>query len=172
MSWSETDLLSANPQALTRLTTVAGTAQLLTDIGPIYARDLRIIDDTLGMQGRVLIEDVKKLPRAQDFGAVCDGGSRPVTQWYVGGARDRGYANLTALKVDYPHVTSATDEIDWAAAQLAINTYNSVGIYGTLRTNRALALAGTPKLVYGLGKNLSTVTTNQANHALVSITGN
>ena len=171
MAWSESDILDANPVAFNRLLTIAGTAQVLTDIGPVYARDLNIIDAVAAMSGRILVEDVRKLPRAQDFGAVCDGTSRPVSQWFAGGARDRGYANLAALQVDFPHVTSSTDEIDWAAAQAALNTYNSVGLFGTIRTNKALDLSGTPKIIAGLGKNTSTLITDSVNLPFITISG-
>lgn len=56
----------------------------------------------------------------QTFGAIGDGTSHPVSQWLKGGAHDRGYADLSALKVDYPHVVGLTDEIDWAALRKAV----------------------------------------------------
>lgn len=171
MAWSEADVLDANPVAVNRLLTIAGTAEVLTDIGPVYARDLNIIDAIAAMSGRVLVEDVRKLPRAQDFGAVCDGSSRPISQWFVGGARDRGYANLAAVQVDFPHVTSSSDEIDWAAAQAALNAYNSVGLFGTVRTNKSLDLSGTPKIIGGLGKNASTLITSSVNLPFITISG-
>lgn len=60
------------------------------------------------------------------YGAVGDETSRPVSQWFTGGARSRGYANLAALQVDYPKVTSASDEIDWAAIQKALDVASQV----------------------------------------------
>lgn len=66
------------------------------------------------------------------WGAVGDNTSRPVSQWFTGGARARGYANLAALQVDYPHVTSSTDEIDWAATQKCINVLAATTYGGTV----------------------------------------
>ncbi len=171
MAWSETDILEADPVAFARLLVVSGTAQVLTDVGPAYARDLRVIDDVSGMFGRTLVDSLRAMPRAQDFGAVCDGGSRPVSQWFAGGARDRGYANLAALQVDFPHVLSSTDEIDWAAAQAALNTYGAVNLSGVIRVNRSLQLSGAAKLITGQGRNLTTFVTSSVNLPFITITG-
>lgn len=68
------------------------------------------------------------------FGAVGDGVYRPVSDWYtVGSSQYRGYADLAAVQVDYPHVTSATQSVDWAGIQAAVNTgkpaYATTGRY-------------------------------------------
>lgn len=49
-------------------------------------------------------------------------GTNPVTAPPFGGS----YANLAAVQVDFPHVTSTNDSIDWAAAQLAFNRIGDV----------------------------------------------
>lgn len=81
----------------------------------------------------------------EDFGAVGDDTDHLVSEWLVGGTRDRGYANLAAIQVDFPHVTALTDQIDWAAMQAAIN--NAAGaagkvvyLSGKYRVNRGLVL--------------------------------
>ena len=58
----------------------------------------------------------------KDFGAIGDGVLRPVSDWYTpGSAIYRGYANLAAVQVDYPHVSVSTQSVDWAAIQKACN---------------------------------------------------
>lgn len=49
----------------------------------------------------------------KNFGAIGDGGSHPLST---------RYATLAAAQADYPFVTVLTDEIDWAAAQAAVNS--------------------------------------------------
>ena len=70
---------------------------------------------------RKALDKLRESVTPEDFGAVGDGTDRPVSDWLVGGARDRGYANLAAIQVDYPHVTALTESLDWAAFQQAIN---------------------------------------------------
>lgn len=48
----------------------------------------------------------------RDFGAVFDGSSHPLSDYY---------STIGAAQVVYPHATSLTNEIDWAATQAAIN---------------------------------------------------
>ncbi|VVO11881.1 tail fiber domain-containing protein [Pseudomonas fluorescens] len=58
----------------------------------------------------------------KDFGAIGDGVYHPVSDWYTKGfSAYRGYANLAAVQVDYPHVKLATDSIDWAAIQAGLD---------------------------------------------------
>lgn len=47
------------------------------------------------------------------YGAIGDGSSHPLST---------KYANLAAAQVIYPFATSLTNEIDWCAIQLAVNT--------------------------------------------------
>lgn len=70
----------------------------------------------------------------KDFGAIGDGTVHPVSEWYTPGfSAYRGYANLAAVQVHYPHVTSGSQSIDWAATQLAVNLRSLVdapeGVY-------------------------------------------
>lgn len=76
----------------------------------------------------------------RDYGAVCDGTSR---------ALSTVYATLAKAQEVYPAVTALTQELDWAAAQKALNTNpKSVGVRGTcviaqpLVAGSALDLAG------------------------------
>lgn len=50
-----------------------------------------------------------------EFGANADGTLHPVSEWLTGGAQDRGYADLAAIQVDYPHVSATTESTDFAA---------------------------------------------------------
>jgi len=66
----------------------------------------------------------------KDFGAIGEGTLHMVAEWHtIGAVKYRGYANLAAVQVDYPHVTSSTDTIDWAAIQQAVNTPNVYKLY-------------------------------------------
>ncbi len=79
----------------------------------------------------------------KDFGAIGDGKLYPVSDWCtVGSARYRGYVNLAAIQVDFPHVTSAGDSLDWTAIVAAQNAAASIGAKLTM-----------PKGTYMLGSN-------------------
>lgn len=56
--------------------------------------------------------------RARDFGAICDGVSHPLSS---------RYGSLAAAQAVYPAATALSDEIDWAAAQLAIDQRAATG---------------------------------------------
>ena len=62
------------------------------------------------------------------YGSVGKAQNIPVSDWYtIGSTYYRGYADLAAVQVDYPHVTSATNTVDWAAAQKALNVADQGG---------------------------------------------
>lgn len=71
-----------------------------------------------------------------DYGSAGKAQNIPVSDWYtIGSAYYRGYANLAAVQADYPHVTSASNTVDWAATQKACNEqkkHGSVKIVGCL----------------------------------------
>jgi len=50
--------------------------------------------------------------RVLDYGAVWDGSSHPLSGYFP---------TLAAARLIYPHAVALTDEIDWAAAQAAVN---------------------------------------------------
>lgn len=61
-----------------------------------------------------------QLINVKDFGAIGDGNYYPISDWYTSTSpRYRGYANLIAVKADFPFVSSTGDSIDWAAIQAA-----------------------------------------------------
>lgn len=152
MSWSESQLLSANPIVWTRQSALPYNAEVLTDLGPSWLGDLAFRLASLGAVSRKLKDVLTATPKPQDFGAVCDGSSRPVSQWLTGGARDRGYASLAAITADYPHVSSLSDEIDWAACQQSMSLHRILAANGTPVLNKPLALVGGPISVVGVSR--------------------
>lgn len=62
----------------------------------------------------------------KSYGAIGDGTLHTVAEWTVIGSRIY-YVSLEAIQVDYPHVTSLTDSIDWAATQKAVT--NNVAVH-------------------------------------------
>lgn len=80
---------------------------------------------------------------AKDFGAIGDNNYHPVSEWIIPGVRGR-FANLAALQVVYPHVTSTTDAIDWAGIQAALTRGAGQRIelgVGTFILNKTLIMA-------------------------------
>jgi hypothetical protein len=65
---------------------------------------------------------------AKDYGAIADGNSHPLSGYF---------GSLAAAQVVYPHATALTQELDWAASQMAINqaqpvkgvAYHPIGTY-------------------------------------------
>lgn len=94
----------------------------------------------------------------KDFGAIGDGTYHPVSEWIIPGVRGR-FANLAALQVVYPHVTSTTDAIDWAAIQAAFTRGAGQRVElgaGVFFTNKTLLMA--PNTVWdGLSRNRSII---------------
>ncbi|ODZ63184.1 hypothetical protein [Vibrio parahaemolyticus] len=56
---------------------------------------------------------IDNLISVQDWGAIGDGQSHPISEFFSG---------LAAAQMVYPHVTSMDDEIDWAAIQACVNS--------------------------------------------------
>lgn len=71
--------------------------------------------------GRTQQEINNALADVRSYGAVGDGVLHTVEEWTQLGSR-KYYPNLAAIQSDYPHVTSLSDSIDWAATQQAVNT--------------------------------------------------
>lgn len=59
-------------------------------------------------------EKMRENPTLSDFGAFGDGNLHTVSEWIVPGVKGR-YPNLEAVQFDYPHVTSVSDDANWAA---------------------------------------------------------
>ena len=54
----------------------------------------------------------------RDYGAIGDGSSHPLSDYY---------GNLADAQLFYPHATSLSDEMDWAALQAAANAATAAG---------------------------------------------
>lgn len=91
---------------------------------------------------------VQKKVTLKDYGAVGDGTSHPLSQFF---------ATLAEAQAIYPFVTSLSQEIDWAAAQLSLNTngiaYASEGTYFITEEVDVPDNA----YIYGDGQGLSTL---------------
>lgn len=62
----------------------------------------------------------------QDAGALGSDSAATVADWTILGS-SLYYPNLAAIQVDYPHVVSLSDTIDWAATQKVINDLSDNG---------------------------------------------
>ena len=67
----------------------------------------------------ILQRKTKWINVKEDFGAIGDGLSHPLSERYT---------TLAEAQQKYPHATSLSDEIDWCAIQGAINSISSDGI--------------------------------------------
>ena len=72
-----------------------------------------------GAVTRTVEDKLRESVSVRDFGAIADGNSHPLSS---------RYGNLTDAQLDYPHVTSLSQEIDWAAIQAAVDYAVSSGI--------------------------------------------
>jgi hypothetical protein len=106
--------------------------------------DALFAQNALGAAVRGFLHKLRETVSPEDFGAVGDGTDRPVSQWLSGGALDRGYADLAAIQVDYPHVALLTNSIDWAGFQAAIDYCQTSGkplrCSGNYAMNRGLEI--------------------------------
>lgn len=65
-----------------------------------------------GAYARTVEAKLREVISVKDFGAIGDGNQHPLSE---------RFATLAAAQVVYPHAVALTDQIDWAAAQAAIN---------------------------------------------------
>lgn len=104
--------------------------------------------------GRKLGDFVEDVITPYDFGAIGKNISAPVSDWYtIGSTNYRGYSNLAAVQVDYPHVTSASDYIDWAALQawwsdISQNRRRKASCDGEFVCNKGIANTNTPTSLF------------------------
>jgi hypothetical protein len=88
----------------------------------------------------------------QDFGAIADGASHPLSQ---------RYETLDMAQAVYPFVTTLTDEIDWAATQAAVNASRRVYVpLGTYVLNREVSGLANYTTVFGEGQGSRFVMTS------------
>lgn len=98
-----------------------------------------------GAQVRSISQKFQELPASpQDFGAVADGNSHPLSE---------KYSSLAAAQAVYPFATALTDELDWAATQAAVNASRRVYIpMGTYLLNREVSGLANYTCVFGEGQ--------------------
>lgn len=105
---------------------------------------------------RTVTDKLRDIVSVKDFGAIGDGTYHPVSEWYTPGfSAYRGYANLAEVQAKYPHVTAATDSIDYVAIQAADNYVAPLGgstswVPGVYVTSKTLILKAN---VIGSGKS-------------------
>lgn len=80
-------------------------------------------DATIGAAPITVAKALRETVSVWRHGAIGDGTYHPLTEWCTAGfTYYRGFANLAAIQVEYQHVTSLAQSIDWAACQSAANT--------------------------------------------------
>lgn len=85
---------------------------------PTLAGSVTFTQSGSGAVSRTAQAKMRDIISWKDFGAIGDNASHPLSGTY---------ASLGAAQADYPHATSLTQEIDWAAIQACINACNALG---------------------------------------------
>ncbi|UYW30152.1 hypothetical protein [Methylorubrum extorquens] len=99
-----------------KLTITPDTLQILGSGSTGDASGLSVLLSN-GFTARSLADRFTLIRTPEDFGAIADGQSHPLST---------RFPTLAAAKVLYPFVTSLAQEIDWAAAQAAVNAASQV----------------------------------------------
>lgn len=73
-----------------------------------------------GAQKRTIQSRLAETISVADYGAIGDGVAHTVAEWIIPGALGR-FASFSALQAAYPHVTSSSNSLNWAAFQAATN---------------------------------------------------
>ena len=77
----------------------------------------------VGYQARSAGDIFGDMANVKNLGAIADGNYYPVSDWYtIPAVHYRGFADLAAVQLEYPHVESASDSIDWVATQAAVES--------------------------------------------------
>lgn len=160
------DLVQGSTVLVTRGTTYAGSYWKIATADRIvfgtteieWTRSLTGTIDTLsflqagtGAAVRAALDKMRDIVNVKDFGAVGDGSSHPLSGYF---------SSLAIAQVVYPHATSLTQEIDWAAIQSALNTGKEVRVpAGTYRVTTGITLPTGARLI-GDGERLTTISSN------------
>lgn len=87
------------------------------------ARNVDYLSSRSGAESQSVAGKLEGIVSVKDFGAIGDGLYHPISEWFtLGSAAYRGYNNLAEVRVDYPHVFSENQSIDWAAIQAALDS--------------------------------------------------
>lgn len=108
----------------------------------------------------------------EQFGAIGDGSSHPLSNYF---------GTLAAAQVVYPHATSLTNELDWAAIQAAINAAKALNGCVNLGMGKDYIIGNkslfcgrathTAKNLYGLFGNNARITGKGAGNVLIDWIG-
>ena len=114
----------------------------------VQAKEANTIVDSSGRTQQAINNDFINV---KTYGAIGDNTLHTVQEWTVIGSRIY-YPNLAAIQVDYPHVTSLSDSIDWAAIQKALDTGRDVvGPPAHYHINKSLYIKKTHQQFKDLG---------------------
>ena len=95
------------------------TLGALLDLPDFQGIEAQFVKDSSGMNQQEINRNAR-VNNVKDWGAV--GTTALVSDWYtVGSANYRKYANLAAVKADYPFIVDGTESIDYAGFQAAVN---------------------------------------------------
>lgn len=125
--------------------------------------------------GRKQLDKNQETISTADYGSVGKAQNIPISTWYDRNSPYyRGYEDLAAVKVDYPHVTAETNSVDWAATQQALKVageYGSVKVVGCLFLQEGETITTlTGQKLYGLSNNWF-INSNKGNQFVGSLTG-
>ena len=98
------------------IATITGGNTRRTTVGDIITTAATFTQSGTGAVVRTVAAKARDTIHAKDFGWIGDGTSHPLSGIY---------GSLAAAQADYPHVTSLSQEIDWAALQAAINLFSN-----------------------------------------------
>lgn len=139
------------------VTDATGTGLTVADDPPVADLTLRanlaastgstlvnFLQSGTGAVSRTVSNKFQDLVSVKDFGAVGDGLSNPLSNYY---------STLADAQVVYPHATALTNEIDWAAVQAALNTGKNVyvpGVSNYYKIHATLSMSSN-QTIYGDG---------------------
>lgn len=89
-------------------------ADLFTSGVAAGAAMVPFLPKSISVSFQSLQDKLQGLPTLADYGGIGDGQAHTVQEWIVPGTYGR-YADLAAVQVDFPHVTSPTNCANWAA---------------------------------------------------------
>lgn len=157
---------------------LSASAQVIDTVLSAVATENGWIDALVVTEdGRTQRSKNKDSVNVRDFGAVGDGTLHTVQEWYTSGSPQyRGFANLAAVQVKYPHVIASTDSIDWAAIVAAIA---STATDNTVRCNAGKYMVNKPITnnrdnikIIGEGPYVTHIITTSATADILANTGN
>lgn len=103
--------------------------------------DVKVIADSSITERDFSLRFAERI-NVRDYGAIGDGSTHPLSGVF---------GSLAAAQAVYPHADSLTNELDWAAIQLAINTASKpAAIYlpkGKYRVNKPIVLPATQGII-------------------------